>query len=407
MIEIRNAHTPDGRCIVHRIPSQSSRILDATGLTMLPALIDPHVHFRIPGAEHKETWESGAKAAIAGGVTTVCDMPNNFPATSTYARLQAKEQIIQNQLKQAGIPLRYRLYLGADTRHFGEIALAKRAIAGLKIYMGSSTGDLLISDPASLEEAFRIAAQENVLVAVHAEDERLIRLNQTKHCMRTDAAVHSAIRSPEAAARSVALAIELAQKHGARLYIVHVSAKEELQLIRAAKQAGVSVYAEVSPHHLFLHEKAYGALGTKALVNPPLRTSCDCDALWEAIHEGVIDTIGTDHAPHTKEEKERPFGVAPSGFPSIELYLPLLLNAYHERKLSLQQLISLTHTRPQEIFQLPPHSDVVLVDLLKSKEVKDSRLHTKAKWSPYAGWTLQGWPRYTILEGMVFDLEAL
>ncbi len=407
VIEIRNVQTLDGKKITHAIESKKSQIIEAEGLTMLPALIDPHVHFRVPGAEHKETWETGSKAAIAGGVTTVCDMPNNFPSTSTLERLEAKEKKIQEQLQQSGIPLRYRLYLGANSNHFQEIGKTKQSIAGLKIYMGSSTGDLLLCDLPSLEEAFRIAAQEGVLVAVHAEDEHLIQLNRSKHVERTDAAVHSVIRSPEAAAKSVALAIALAKKHGARLYIVHVSSKEELQLIRAAKREGCTVYAEVAPHHLFMDENAYRSLGTQALVNPPLREKSNCEALWEAISDGTIDTIGTDHAPHTLEEKRRPFGAAPSGFPSIELYLSLLLNAYHEKKISLEQIVSLTHTRPREIFGFPVHSDVVLVDLSKTKQIDDARLHTKAKWSPYTGRILQGWPRYTILDGTVFDLELL
>lgn len=407
MIEIRNVQTTHGHRINYFVQSPEEKVIDADDLMLFPALIDPHVHFRVPGAEHKETWETGARAAIAGGVTTVFDMPNNTPSIITLERLQDKKQRVDEQLERCKIPLRYRFYFGADSNHLEELPKVKDQIIGLKIYMGSSTGDLLMSDPDALERAFRIAAQHDILVAVHAEDEHLIQINQKLHADRTDPAVHSEIRSPSAAARSVALAIELAKKYKTRLYIVHVSCKEELDCIRAAKKEGLPVYAEASPHHLFLHDEAYTVLGTKGLVNPPLRKHSDCEALWEAIHDGTIDTIGTDHAPHTIEEKMSPFRSAPSGFPSIELYFPLLLNAYHEKKISLKQIVYLTHTRPQEIFHLPLHDDLVLVDLNKTKIVEDGALKTKAKWSPYQGRTLQGWPKYTILAGKLFDLEEL
>lgn len=415
MIEIRDVHTIDGRRIDHRIEGEA-RIIDRKNLTLLPALIDPHVHFRTPGAEHKETWETASRAAIAGGVTTVFDMPNNTPSCISEQRLQAKKQIIEKQLK---IPIRYGLYLGADQNHLDEIRKVKDQITGLKIYMGSSTGDLLMKDPVALEKAFRIAAENDVLVAVHAEDEDLIEERKIK-CKaaiqypknRGDfrgpqgeckAALHSMIRNAEVAARAVGVAIALAKKYGTRLYIAHVSTREELDLIRKAKTAGLPIYAEATPHHLFLTTEAYDRLGTCALVNPPLRE--DHRALWEAVDDGTIDTIGTDHAPHLLEEKKRPYGSAPSGFPSIELYLALLLNAHYEKKISLEQIVSLTHTRPQEIFRWPPNDDVVLVDLNRVKTVDDAHLKTKAQWSPYAGMTLRGWPRYTILKGKVYDSD--
>lgn len=405
MIEIRNVQTIDGHRIDHFIKSKTDAIIHAEHLTLLPALIDPHVHFRVPGAEHKETWETGALAAIAGGVTTVLDMPNNSPACSTKERLQAKIALIDKQLQAAKLPLRYGLYLGADRHHLKEIAASKKQIVGLKIYMGSSTGDLLMDDRASLDEAFRLAAEQDILVAVHAEDEQLIRLNREKYAQRTDAAVHSLIREPAVAAKAVELAIELAKIHGTRLYLVHTSTQDELSLIRQAKKEGLPVYAEAAPHHLFLNTQEYPHLGTKALVNPPLREEKERRALWEAITDQTIDTIGTDHAPHTLQEKMAPS--APSGFPSIELYLALLLNAHSQGKLSLESIVSLTHTRPQEIFRLPLNDDVVLVDLNKTKTVDNKHLKTKAKWSPYEGAQLKGWPRYTILRGELFDLEKL
>lgn len=402
MIEIRNVQTIEGRRINHIIKSKENQVIDGTHLLLLPALIDPHVHFRTPGAEHKENWETAAEAAIAGGVTTVFDMPNNTPSCITAERLAEKKKLIDRQLK---IPLHYGLYLGADQNHLDEIPKVKNQIVGLKIYMGSSTGDLLMNDSSALEKAFRIAGENNVLVAVHAEDEDLIQKRKTecKAALHLGAPAHSIIRNAEVAARAVNHAIELAAKYKTRLYIAHVSTREELDLIRRAKKKGLPIYAEATPHHLFLTTKAYETLGTCALVNPPLRENNE--ALWEAIEDQTVDTIGTDHAPHLLEEKKRPYGSAPSGFPSIELYLALLLNAHHEKKISLEQIVSLTHTRPQEIFHWKPNNDVVLVDLNLRRKVDNAHLKTKAKWSPYAGMTLQGWPRYTILNGIVYEVH--
>ncbi len=403
MIEIQNVQTINGHRIDHYIQSDQNQLIDGTDLILLPALIDPHVHFRVPGAEHKEDWETASRAAIAGGVTTVFDMPNNTPSCITAQRLHEKKELIERQLK---IPLRYGLYLGADQNHLGEIPKVKDQIIGLKIYMGSSTGDLLMNNPKSLAKVFQIAAENDLILAVHAEDEDLIQKRKIEH--KTDlhlgAEAHSIIRNPEVAAKAVAQAIDLAAKYKTRLYIAHVSTREELDLIRKAKKSGLSVYAEATPHHLFLNTKAYQTLGTLALVNPPLRE--DNDALWEAIQDETIDTIGTDHAPHLLEEKKLPYGSAPSGFPSIELYLPLLLNAYNEDRITLEQIVSLTHTRPQEIFRCEINDDVVLVDLKQVRTVDNIHLHTKAKWSPYAGMTLKGWPLYTILRGKLYKISA-
>ncbi|MBU6447157.1 MAG: amidohydrolase family protein, partial [Verrucomicrobia bacterium] len=336
MIEIHNATTIDGQRSQQNIPSTTSRIIDANGLTLLPALIDPHVHFRTPGAEYKENWQSAAEAAIHGGVTTVFDMPNNTPSCITLERVREKKTRINAQLQ---IPIRYGLYLGADQNHLSEIIRCKQEIVGVKIYMGSSTGNLLMHDPKVLEQAFKIAGEHEILVAVHAEDEELIqkRSIECKAALHLGPRAHSIIRNAEVAARAVNQALEWAAKYRVRLYIAHVSTQEELDLIRQAKKGNVQVYAETSPHHLFLTTKLYETLGTLALVNPPLRDTNE--PVWEAIYDGTIDTIGTDHAPNLLEEKRYPYGKAPSGFPSIELYLPLLLNAHAQGKISLPQIV--------------------------------------------------------------------
>lgn len=404
MIILKNIKTIDGTLITKNIHSTIDRTLDGEGkLTLMPALIDPHVHFRVPGAEYKEDWKSGAKAAIAGGVTTVFDMPNNIPSCCTKERLLEKQSLIDKQLADVKIPLRYHLYLGADENHLAEIPLSKDLIIGIKVFMGSSTGELVMEKEASLDRVFQLAAQQNLIVSVHAENEKLIKRNQELFVDQTDPSIHSKIRSREVAIEATAQAIRLAEKYNTQLFILHVSTKEEMDLIRDAKRNELLVYAEVTPHHLFLTDEDYAIWGVKVQMNPPLRTRKDQEALWEAIHDGTVDTIGSDHAPHILEEKRLPYGKSPSGVPGIETTLPLLLNAYHEQKISLEKIIYLTRLNIENIFELEPTEDFILVDLEKTQEVQDKLLKTKCGWSPFTGRILKGWPIYTILKGQIYS----
>lgn len=405
MIRIKSVFTPDGTVIDVSLPSDEDRTIDAQGLTLLPALIDPHVHFRTPGLEHKENWETAAKAAIYGGITTVFDMPNTMPPTITYERLQEKEALVQQQLKRIGIPLHHGFYLGADKNHFDAIPRCKKKIVGLKVFMGSSTGDLVMDDDSSLHAAFSLAASHDLILAVHSEDEALIHERKKQFQGNTNPQVHSEIRNDEVAFRSTQKAIELARLYKTRLYILHVGTKREVQLIKQAKKEGLNVFVETTPHHLFLTIDDYAEFGTKVQMNPPLRTKEDAAALWQAIHEGVIDTIGSDHAPHTLEEKAKPYGQAPSGIPGVETTLPLLLDACNQGRISLKQIMRLMRERVLEIFRLQPNDDYILVDMNMKKTVQDSALKTKCRWSPYAGRNLQGWPVYTILKGSIYELK--
>jgi len=408
MLIIKNAKSIDELETLYAFPNELDVVLDAEGRLMaIPALIDPHVHFRTPGQEHKENWISGAQAAVHGGVTTVIDMPNNTPSCITLERLLEKKKLINQQLSEAKIPLHYALYLGADQNHLDEIAKAKNEVIGIKVFMGSSTGDLLMTDDSALDQVFKIAAQENLLVSVHAEDEDIIQEKKKEYATSLDPATHSKIRDRSAAIRATSKAIDLAAKYNTRLFILHVSTKEEMELIRQAKKEGIHVYCEVTPHHLFLCDRDYAQWGTKVQMNPPIRTQEDQDSLWEAIHDGTVDTIGTDHAPHSREEKELPYGQAPSGIPGIETVLPLLLNAYHENKISLEKIIDLTHRNPKRLFGLGDTRDVVLVDLEREQLVAEDNLKTKCGWSPYAGRTLKGWPIFTLLNGHVYQVNGV
>jgi dihydroorotase len=377
-------------------------VVEGKKLTLLPALIDPHVHFRVPGGEHKEDWKTAALSAVRGGVTTVCEMPNNLPPCTTYARLLEKKRLIEAQLKEAGIPLRYFLYFGADKDHFDQIVLARKICPALKIFMGCSTGGLVVETDADLDVAFRCARDAGMLVAVHAEDETILKEAKKSFIGATDPALHSKIRPKEAAIRACEKALQLCAKYNTPLYILHMSTKEELELVRQAKRNRLPVYAEATTHHLFLSEQDYQQYGTFVQMNPPLRTLEDQEALWEGIQDGSIDTLGTDHAPHTLAEKQLSFGQAPSGIPGVETLLPLMLDAVSKGRLTLKRLIELTRFNSEKIFKLPSTRDVVLVDLTLEKALHQAELASKCGWSPYHGRVLKGWPLYTILDGKVF-----
>lgn len=405
MITFQNVSFLDGKVRDLHIESDKESVIQAKGLLALPAVIDPHVHFRTPGLEYKEDWRTGAKAAIYGGCTMVFDMPNTLPPTFTNELLREKKQLIDSQLQEASIPLRYELFFGADKSHLNEIPQAKNDVIGIKVFMGCSTGNLVIDDDESLHAVFSLAAKHNMLVAVHAEDEHLIRERREHYQGKLDYAIHSELRNIDVATRAVEKAIHLTERYGTRLYILHVSSRDEIELIKRAKQKQLPVFAETTPHHLFFDTSAYQHLHGRAVVNPPLRDHAHHEVLFAAIRDNSIDTIGSDHAPHSIEEKSKPYGQCPSGMPGIEFMLPLLLNAYHQQLISLEQIVSLTSRRARDIFKLPDFNDWVMVDLNKSQTI--TRTQSKCAWSPYMGMTLKGWPVYTILRGICYPLEVL
>lgn len=402
MIIIKHVTMVDGSVIDLEIPSDEEQKIDARGLTALPAVIDPHVHFRTPGLEHKEDWEHAARAAVNGGCTMVFDMPNVLPPTITDERLKEKKEIINRQLKKADIPLRFELYIGADKQHLDQLALVKDQVVGIKVFMGCSTGNLVIDDDASLHQVFEIAAKNDMLVAVHAEDEAMMHARKQTSFNPDRYACHSEIRNIDVAVKAVEKAIALARQYKTRLYVLHVSSGAEVELIRQAKAEGLQIYAETTPHHLFFDTRAYSELHGKACVNPALRDHAEHSALFAAIREGVIDTIGSDHAPHTEEEKSLPYGQCPSGMPGIEFMLPVLLDAYHHHYLTLDHIVALTSRNARAIFRLSDYQDWVLVNLAKTETV--SHTASKCGWTPYRGESFTGWPCYTIMKGRVFAL---
>ncbi len=382
--------------------------IDGSNLLVLPGLIDPHVHFRVPGLEEKEDWHHAAKAAFKGGYTTVFDMPNTKPATTTYERLQQKYEIINKQLTEINLPLKYRLWFGADKNNFQEIIKAKGAgVIGIKVFMGASTGDLLMDDLSSLHAIYALASAHNLMIALHAEDELIIQQNLALYKNSTNYADHSKIRSIEAAVTAIRLVIELTKLYKVPSYILHVSSQKEIELITLAKSQNIPIYAETCPHYLFLDDTSYNTLSGKVKMNPPLRNKNEQKYLWKALNDGVIDTIASDHAPHTLEEKQQPLCKCPSGVPGIETTLPLMISAYLDKKISLNRIIELLYSKAKEIFDLPTNDDLIFIDIKNYRKVNEQELHTKTKWSPFAGLNLTGWPQYVYTCGRFIDLSKL
>jgi dihydroorotase len=385
---------------IDRAVDAEAPTLDASGLVALPGAIDAHVHFREPGATHKEDWASGSRAALAGGVTTVLDMPNTTPPTTSAAALADKRR-----LASASSLVDWGLFFGLTERNLAE-ALAAQGIAGIKVYLGSSTGGLLVLSDATLDGLF---AAYGGTVVVHAEDERLIlqKLAGLGHApLPLD---HGRIRDVPGALEAVRRALEPAARHGGRLHVAHVSSPDEVEAVVRARAEGVRVTCEVTPHHLLLDESFVVAYGARGKVNPPLRPLPARDALWELVRAGAVDLVATDHAPHLLSEKDLAYPQAAAGLPSVELLLPLLLESAAERRLSLSDVVRLSSEAPARAFGIerkgrlePEHdADIVLVDLLAVRSVNAAAIRSRCGWSPYAGRRLRGWPVYTLVRGHV------
>jgi dihydroorotase len=379
--------------------TQPTTEIDAEGLTLLPGVIDPQVHFREPGLEHKEDLFTATCACAKGGVTSFLEMPNTRPPTTNQQALDDKLQRAANKCL-----VNYGFFIGATKDNLPDL-LTAAPTPGIKIFMGSMHGQLLLEQEEILEAIF---AQGNRLIAVHAEDQQ--RINQRRQefaAMIENVAVHSQIQDNLAALLATQKALKLSQKYQRRLHILHMSTAEEAQLLRQYKPTWVT--AEVTPQHLFLDISAYEKIGTLAQMNPPLRSPEDNKALWQALHDGIVDFIATDHAPHTLEEKAQPYPHSPSGMPGVETSLPLMLTAAMEGRCTLTQVVKWMSTAVAQAYGIPNKgviapgydADLVLVDLRAYRRVCREELLTKCGWSPFEGWNLTGWPVYTIVGGQI------
>jgi dihydroorotase len=384
--------------IAPAIDAGADEAIDAGGRLLLPGVIDPQVHFREPGRESKEDLASGSRAAVKGGVTSFLEMPNTDPPTITRSALADKlARAARKSLAN------YGFFIGATADNLDELNRADTS-CGIKIFMGASTGSLLVDRPQDLE---RIFADGERLIAVHAEDEARIRARKAQFANRTDVAAHSELRDAECARLSTELALSLATKYRRRLHILHLSTREEVELLRRQKPAWVT--AEAIPNHLLLNTGDYERLGTLAQMNPPVRTPVDNESLWQALRDGVIDFVATDHAPHTLEEKHQGYPKSPSGMPGVETSLPLMLTEMKAGRCTLAQIQKWMCHGPAEGYGIPNKgkiiegwdADLTLVDMDAVKPVRNEDMFTKVRWSPFAGRELTGWPVVTVVNGEI------
>jgi len=377
---------------------------DATGLHLLPGVIDSQVHFREPGMDHKEDLASGTAAAALGGVVAVFEMPNTRPGTVTPADLTDK---LARAAGRAWVD--HAFYAGATAENVDGLAELESmaGCAGIKLFMGASTGDLLVSEDRDIA---RVLAAGRRRMAIHAEDEP--RLQERRHLAQGRVHAHAEWRDAISALTATERLVRLARAARRRIHVLHITTAEEVAFLAAHKDIAT---VEVTPQHLTLAApEAYDRLGTFAQMNPPIRDAHHRAALWQGVQSGLFDVVGSDHAPHTREEKAADYPNSPSGMPGVQTLLPLLLDHCQAGRLTLQRLVDLTSGGAARIFGLAAKGrlavgydgDVTLVDLKRKQVIEGSWLASKCGWSPFEGETVHGWPVATVLRGRVIMREG-
>ena len=378
---------------------QGADVLDASGLTVLPGMIDTQVHFREPGGEHKEDLATGSKAAVLGGITGVFEMPNTNPSTSTTAALEDK------LTRAAGrMWCEHAFYVGATPDNITDLPELERlpGACGVKLFMGSSTGSLLVEEPGAIEGVLRNGSRR---VAVHAEDEARLRERAGIAKEAAHPRAHPDWRDPTTALNATRQLVELARKVGRKVHVLHISTGDEMDYLMSQKDIAT---VEVTPNHLTLEAPdCYDRLGTHAQMNPPVRDAAHQRRIWQAVADGTVDILGSDHAPHTAEEKAKEYPGSPSGMPGVQTTLPLMLTHVNEGRLSLQRLVDLMAHGPNRVFGIANKgriavgydADFTLVDMMAERVVERSWLASRAGWSPYEGHACKGWPMATIIRG--------
>lgn len=382
-------------------------VYDAEGKYLLPGIIDDQVHFREPGLTHKATIETESRAAVAGGITSFIEMPNTNPQTTTIEELDKKFEIAKHSSHA-----NYSFMFGGTNDNLEEILkVDPKNVAALKLFLGSSTGNMLVDNAEVLEKIF---SSTDMLIAVHCEDEGTIRKNQAEYVAKFGDDIpmkhHPIIRSEEACYLSSSKAIELAKKTGARLHIFHLSTGKETALFRNdIPLEDKKITAEVCVHHLWFSDEDYDEKGTLIKWNPAVKTAQDRAALWEALLDDRIDVIATDHAPHTKEEKANVYTKAPSGGPLVQHALVSMLEAYHDGKIKLEKIVEKMCHNPAKLFKIENRgyvkpgcfADLVLVDMNKPWTVTEDNIYYKCGWSPFEGNTFKSRVSHTFVNGQL------
>ncbi len=382
--DLRNASAPE--------------IIEAAGLYVLPGVVDTQVHFREPGLEHKEDLETGSRGAVAGGVTAVFEMPNTKPLTTSAETLADKVRRARHRMF-----CDFAFFIGGTRDNVGDIPRFEKleGSAGMKVFMGSSTGDLLVDDGETLA---KIVAKISRRASFHAEDEA--RLKARMHLRRKgDPSSHPEWRDPEAALIATKKLVSLAEKHGRRVHVLHVSTAEEMQFLKDHKNYAT---VEVTPHHLTLEgPECYERLGAYVQMNPPVRDARHRAAIWAALESGVVDVLGSDHAPHTREEKDHIYPDTHSGMTGVQTLVPIMLDHVNAGRLSLQRFVDLTSHGPQRLFGMRGKgriavgydADLTVIDLKRTETITNGWIESRAGWTPYDGVKVKGWPVGTFVRG--------
>ena len=383
---------------IGKIELNSSKVYDATDKVVLPGIIDTQVHFREPGSTDAEDLESGSRAAVLGGVTSLFEMPNTNPPTANLVEFDKKLKAAKNRMHS-----NYAFYFGATPDNTDQLADLKNVegCCGVKLFAGSSTGNLLVDKEADIE---KVISSSNRIVSIHSEDEDIIKLRK-KFIKKGDVHSHPEWRNVECAMSSTRRVVKIAERYNKKIHVLHVTTKDEVDFLAIHKK---NVTFETTPQHLTLYAPdCYDKLGTYAQMNPPLRTKEHYDRLWLAIKNNIVDVLGSDHAPHLKENKNKVYPETPSGMPGVQTIFPVMLDHVNSGKLSLEQLINLMCENPCRIFGIKNKgyikegfdADLTIADMNKEVVIKDEMIASKCGWTPFNNYKVKGFPVGTIVNG--------
>jgi dihydroorotase len=383
---------------IGKIELNSSKVFDATDKVVLPGIIDTQTHFREPGSTDVEDLESGSRAAVLGGVTSLFEMPNTNPPTSNLIEFDKKLQLAKNRMHS-----NYAFYFGATPDNIEQLSKLKNVegCCGVKLFAGSSTGKLLVDKEADIE---KVISNSDRIVSIHSEDEEVLKLRK-KFIKKGDVHSHPEWRNTECAMSSTRRVVKIAERYNKRIHVLHVTTKEEVDFLAMHKK---NVTFEITPQHLTLYAPdCYDKLGTYAQMNPPLRTKEHYDRLWLAIRNNIVDVLGSDHAPHSKENKNKEYPNTPSGMPGVQTIFPVMLDHVSNNKLTLEQLIKLMCENPCRIFGIKNKgyikegydADLTIADMNKEVIIKNEMIASKCGWTPFNNHKVKGFPVGTIVNG--------
>jgi dihydroorotase len=385
---------------IGRVEVNDTKVFDASDKLVLPGIMDTQTHFREPGSTDREDLESGSRAAVLGGITSVFEMPNTNPPTSNLVEFNKKLNLAKNRMH-----CNYAFYFGATPENVDQLSKLKglKGCCGVKLFAGSSTGKLLVDKEADIE---KVISQSDRIVSIHSEDEEILNLRK-KFIKEGDVHSHPEWRNTECAISSTRRVVKIAERYNKQIHVLHVTTKDEVDFLAMHKK---NVTFEITPQHLTLYAPdCYNKLGTFAQMNPPIRKKEHYDRLWTAVKNSVVDVLGSDHAPHSKEDKEKKYPASPSGMPGVQTILPIMLNHINNEKLSLEQLIKLMSENPCRIFGIKNKgyikedfdADLTIVDMNKEEIIKDEMIASKCGWTPFNNFTVKGFPVATIVNGKI------